>query len=118
MDFLCNVCGKQNTGVETFGREVQNCSGCLSTVRIRALVYALSMELFGAPLQLPDFPVLKGLRSFGMTDSESYASRLAEKFDYKNTFFDREPKLDITNINASEEGVFDLLISSEVFEHV
>jgi len=118
MDFLCNVCGKQNTGVEVFGREVQNCSGCLSTVRIRALVYALSLELYGTPLQLRDFPVLKGLRSLGMTDSDSYAKWLAEKFDYKNTFFDREPKLDITNINASDEGAFDLLISSEVFEHV
>jgi len=118
MDFICNVCGKQNTGVEEFAREVENCSGCLSTVRIRALVYALSLELFGTPLQLRDFPVLKGLRGLGMTDSESYARLLAEKFDYKNTFFDREPKLDITNISTSDEGAFDLLISSEVFEHV
>lgn len=118
MDFTCNVCGNHNTGVEDFGREVQNCAECLSTVRIRALVYAISEELFGTALPLRDFPVLKGLRSLGMTDSDSYAKKLGEKFDYKNTFFDREPKLDITRIDGLEENAFDLLISSEVFEHV
>ena len=118
MDFTCNVCGKLNTGVEDFGREVPNCAECLSTVRIRALVYALSQELFGTTLQLRDFPVLKGLRCVGMTDSDSYAKRLAVKFDYKNTFFDREPRLDITDSATLDEDAVDLLISSEVFEHV
>ena len=118
MDFTCNVCGNHNTGVEEFGREVQNCAECLSSVRIRALVYAVSQELFGTALPLRDFPVLKGLRCLGMTDSDSYAKRLAEKFDYKNTFFDREPKLDVTDIDGLDENTFDLLISSEVFEHV
>jgi SAM-dependent methyltransferase len=87
-------------------------------VRIRALIYALSQELFGAALQLRDFPVLKGLRILGLTDSECYANRLAEKFDYKNTYFDREPRLDIADITGQQEASFDLLIASEVFEHV
>lgn len=118
MDFICNVCGTRNNGVETFGREVPNCTGCLSTVRIRALLYAFSQELFGAPLLLRDFPVLKGLRGVGMTDSDSYARTLAEKFDYRNTFFDRDPRLDITELDARDESTLDFLISSEVFEHV
>lgn len=118
MDFICNVCGTHNTGVDTFGREVPNCTGCLSTVRIRALLYAFSLELFGAPLLLRDFPALKGLRGVGMTDSDSYAKILAEKFDYRNTFFDRDPRLDITELDARDEGTLDFLISSEVFEHV
>jgi SAM-dependent methyltransferase len=118
LDFICNVCGTHNTGVETFGREVPNCTGCLSTVRIRALLYAFSQELFGAPLLLRDFPALKGLRGVGMTDSDSYAKILAEKFDYRNTFFDRDPRLDITEFDARDEGTLDFLISSEVFEHV
>lgn len=118
MDFTCNVCGKQNTAVERFGREDQNCAECRSTVRIRALMYALSQELFGAPLQLRDFPVLKGLRTVGMTDSPCYANTLAEKFEYTNTFFDRAPRLDITAIESFPECTVDVLISSEVFEHV
>jgi len=118
LDFTCNVCGKLNTAVEDFGSEVPNCAECLSTVRIRALLYALSQELFGTPLQLRDFPVLKGLRCVGMTDSDSYAKTLAKKFDYKNTFFDRQPRLDITDSGAFDEDAVDVLISSEVFEHV
>jgi len=118
LDFVCNLCGTPNTGVEAFGREVENCSGCHSSVRTRALVYGLSMELFGTPLKLCDFPVLKGVRGLGMTDSESYARLLAEKFSYENTYFDQNPKLDITAPQGWEQGAYDFVISSEVFEHV
>jgi SAM-dependent methyltransferase len=76
------------------------------------------MELFGAALQVEDFPILKGLRVVGMTDPLSCAKLLAEKFDYKNTFYDHEPKLDITDITGQQEGSLDFLISSEVLEHV
>jgi hypothetical protein len=41
------------------------------------------------------FPVLKGIRGLGMSDSLDYAQTLAEKFDYPNTYYDREPKFDI-----------------------
>src|SRR5262249_10621202 len=39
-------------------------------------------------------------------------------FDYRNTFFDREPRFDIANPPPEEHGRYDFLISSEVFEHV
>jgi SAM-dependent methyltransferase len=77
-----------------------------------------SMELFGVPLILPDFPILKTLRGMGMTDLPAYADVLAEKFDYKNTLFDDEPKLDISNIAGMQAGALDFLTSTEVFEHV
>jgi SAM-dependent methyltransferase len=118
LDFTCNICGTSNTGVEDFRREVPNCSGCQSSVRIRSLVYAIALELFGVPLPLPDFPILKSLRGLGMTDSDSYAQYLRGRFDYRNTFYDREPRLDISNLNGAEEGTLDFLTSSEVFEHV
>jgi SAM-dependent methyltransferase len=118
LDFICNICGAVNTGVESFGREEENCSGCRSSVRMRSVIYALSRELFGTPLKLCDFPVLKGIRGLGMTDCESYARVLREKFSYENTFFDAPPKLDITDLDGREEGAYDFLISSEVFEHV
>jgi SAM-dependent methyltransferase len=118
LDFICNICGTQNIGVQRFGREVNTCSGCPSTIRTRSLLYMFSMELFGVPLILPDFPILKTLRGMGMTDLPAYADVLAEKFDYKNTFFDEEPKLDISNTAGMEAAALDFLISTEVFEHV
>ena len=118
MDFTCNICGTWNEGVEEFGREVQNCAGCKSSVRIRSLVYAVSVELFGVPIALPDFPTLKSLRGLGMTDSDSYAQFLQGRFDYRNTFYDREPRLDISDLQGEQEGTLDFLTSSEVFEHV
>jgi SAM-dependent methyltransferase len=55
-----------------------------------------------------------------MTDSESYAAALAEKFAYQNTYYHKEPKLDIStpDIPASLLQSTDFVISSEVFEHV
>ena len=53
-----------------------------------------------------------------MTDSDSYAQFLQGRFDYRNTFYDREPRLDISAPAAVEEASLDFLTSSEVFEHV
>jgi SAM-dependent methyltransferase len=86
-------------------------------VRTRGIVQALSMELFGINLPLPDFPRVKSIRGIGTSDSSQYANRLGEKFDYRNTFYDREPRFDIAQ-PVAEESVYDFLISSEVFEHV
>lgn len=76
------------------------------------------MELFGVNLAAPDFPRVKSLRGIGTSDENWYANRLAEKFDYRNTFYDREPRFDIANPPEEEFGKYDFLISSEVFEHV
>jgi SAM-dependent methyltransferase len=76
------------------------------------------MELFGVNLALPDFPRVRSIRGIGTSDPNQYASRLAEKLDYRNTFFNREPRFDIMNPAEEEIGKYDFLISSEVFEHV
>ena len=67
-----------------------------------------------------DFPHRKNLRGLGLTDWEGYSSALAEKFDYINTYFDQEPRLDIsaTEIPPERHSAYDFIISSEVFEHV
>jgi SAM-dependent methyltransferase len=87
-------------------------------VRLRGLLYALSMELFGTPLTLPDFPRIKSIRGLGTSDSNSYALMLGDRLDYRNTFFDREPRFDVTNPAREEFGKYDFITSSEVFEHV
>ena len=117
--FVCNVCGSSNEYAgAALSREAPGCKTCGSSLRTRGLLHALSMELFGTPLPLPDFPRVPSLRGLGTSDSNQYAGALAEKFDYRNTFFDREPRFDITQAPESESGRYDFLISSEVLEHV
>ncbi len=117
--FVCNICGRENRAPQSaFGRETSSCASCGSTVRTRAIVYMLARELFGMDIGLPDFPRLKSLRGIGISDSADYAERLAEKFDYRNTHYHKDPAFDITNVPESELGTYDFLIASEVFEHV
>jgi len=87
---------------------------------MRAIIRALSLELFGQNLVLSDFPVSPGITGLGMTDWEGYAAGLAEKFSYQNTYYHKEPKLDISNPEISDNLVAssDFIISSEVFEHI
>jgi hypothetical protein len=117
-EFECNICGAKNgLSAAPFEREKPSCTQCGSNVRTRGLLCALSTELFGLPLALHDFPHVKSLRGLGTTDSTQYAKRLAEVFDYRNTFFDREPRLDLS-AEPQEPGQYDFLVSSDVFEHV
>ena len=121
VDFTCNVCGGRNVGVplaHAENRECQSCRHCTASLRMRSLVYLLSMELFGRPMALPEFPVDKGIRGLGMSDWEGYARALAQKFDYTNTFYHQEPRLDIADIPEALAGRHRFLISSDVFEHI
>jgi SAM-dependent methyltransferase len=119
VEFTCNICGASNRCArEQLTREASTCAACGSNVRTRSLMWLLSMELFGTVLALPDLPRIKNLRGIGMTDWNEYARRLGEKFDYRNTFYNREPQFDITNPPPGDFGRYDFLISSEVFEHV
>jgi SAM-dependent methyltransferase len=119
IEFTCNLCGNSNKRrVGELRREQSSCLACGSTVRTRGVLRALSQELFGTNLTVPDFPQLKSLRGIGTSDEPQYASRLAEKFDYRNTFYDRPPRFDIAHPNEAECGQYDFMISSEVFEHV
>jgi SAM-dependent methyltransferase len=89
---------------------------------LRSLIALLSREIFGVELALPDFPVLKGIRGFGMSDPPELAQRLAEKFEYTNTFYHQEPRLDIADPSPEHllqhTGQYDFILTSEVLEHV
>ncbi|MGH8092749.1 MAG: methyltransferase domain-containing protein [Chthoniobacterales bacterium] len=59
------------------------------------------------------------MHGLGLTDSESYATPLAQKFHYQNTYFHQSPRLDIGgDLAPSQFESCDFLISSEIFEHV
>jgi SAM-dependent methyltransferase len=116
--FVCNICGRENTwSGEPFERERPSCGHCGSTLRTRALLAALSAELFGIPLSLLDFPRVKSFRGLGTSDSNQYADRLATVFDYRNTFYDRQPRFDLEG-PVEESNAYDFVLSSDVFEHV
>ena len=116
--FHCNLCGAPSEcALSDLTREAPTCAGCGSSVRVRSVIHLLSLALFGTSLCLDRFPVDKGVRGLGLSDWEPYALRLADRFDYTNTYFDREPRLDITSAGG-HEGDLDFLIASEVFEHV
>lgn len=116
MIFTCNICGVENE-VEKLATEPASC-GCGSNVRVRALIHLLSLELFGVSMMLTEFPRLKGIRGIGMTDKEGYASRLAEKFDYTNTHYDREPRLDVRESHPELAGAYDFILAADVLEHI
>jgi SAM-dependent methyltransferase len=117
--FSCNLCGGECPPLPpNTGREVETCPNCKSTVRLRGIAALLSQELFDAPLALTDFPMLKSVRAAGMSDPPELASRLAEIFNYTNTFYHQPPHLDITQPDESELGRYDFILSSEVMEHV
>ena len=115
--FTCNLCGTSNT-VEAIPWETPTCASCGSNVRMRTIIYMLALELFGEERLLPDFPRCADIKGFGMSDAQCYATLLAEKTDYTNTFYDRQPYLDITESHSDQHGTYDFILSSDVFEHV
>ena len=76
------------------------------------------MELFGRSVVLADFPKLKAIRGLGMSDQECYARLLQEKFDYTNTYYDREPRFDFTESHPSLYDAYDFILSADVIEHI
>jgi len=117
--FLCNICGTEcDRSREGISREGASCPVCNSPTRVRAVIALLSEELLGIPMALSEFPVLKGIRGIGMSDSPELAERLAQKLDYTNTFYHQAPRLDVVEPDPRDFGRYDFILSSEVMEHV
>ncbi len=114
--FICNVCNS-SCSAETLDRDIPSCGKCHSNVRFRWAVQALSTALFGRELPLKEFPRDRKIRGIGLSDWEPIAKVLSKRFDYKNTFFHREPRLDIMSPDAGA-GSYDFIIAADVFEHV
>lgn len=119
MYYRCNICGALNeTAPEHFGRETPDCTGCGSTLRMRAVIGLLGRHLFGSALAIGDFPSRRDLRGVGLSDWDEYARRLATPLSYTNTYYHQEPRLDITDVPDHLAGQHDFVISTDVFEHV
>lgn len=119
--FNCNVCSASNplpANDMHMGREGGHCSACGSTVRLRAMIRLLSLGLFGRALAINDFPPRPDVVGWGLSDWHGYGKRLAARLAYRNTFFHREPRVDIVVPPREALGTLDFLIASDVFEHV
>jgi SAM-dependent methyltransferase len=109
--FCCNICEEKNIWeTSNFHREISSCTRCGSTVRIREIAFQVSKVIGrnnynGKVIGLSDHPLI-----------ETYAAKL--NLDYKNTFFNEEPLLDISNPSVEFLETAGILISSDVLEHV
>ena len=120
VDFRCNICGNDcHAPLGQLQREIPSCSGCGSTVRMRSMIHLLTAELFGRSIALPDLSPREDITGIGLSDAEGYAAPLALKLSYTNTYFHKEPRLDIAaTIPADEAARYDFIIASDVFEHI
>lgn len=117
--FACNICGTAcRVPLSVMSRERASCYGCGSTVRYRSVVNALLTGLEITPVPLPHLSKRNDVVGIGMTDSDVYSRRLQRKFAYKNTYYHKEPRLDILNAESNGDGVADFIICSDVLEHV
>ena len=117
--FRCNLCGaKAHATMAALSRETPSCARCGSTVRFRSIAQLVVRELTGEDVPLPEVQPRRDLVGLGLSDAACYAAPLARAFDYRNTWFHTEPRLDITAIDPALRGRHDFVIASDVFEHV
>jgi SAM-dependent methyltransferase len=119
LGFVCNLCGAANVHTLTeLARETPTCTGCGSNVRFRAIACLVTREVLGRATILPGLRPRRRFTGLGLSDAEAYAGPLAAAFDYENTYFHTDPRLDITDIPEDRVGRYDFVIASDVFEHV
>ncbi len=115
----CGICGDQyELSTDVSSREGHLCESCGASGRSQAIAYCLSKYVFQKDKALSKLRPKKKIRIVGLSDGPAYAPILAEKCDYTNTFYHREPYLDITKPPSIYQNAFDALISADVFEHV
>lgn len=119
LTFRCNVCGALNElPASHIDREAGNCLHCGACVRFRSMMAVLTERLLGRVISLDALEPNAGIRGIGMSDAHCYATRLADKWTYTNTYYHQAPLLDISKGCGEWAGQCDFVISSDVFEHV
>jgi SAM-dependent methyltransferase len=118
--FTCNICGGISVSPLNLvkNREAPSCTSCGSNRRFRSIIYVLLKELTGRESKLVEIEEQKQLSGMGLSDANVYAAGLSKKFDYTNTYYHKEPQLDITSVKPDRHESVDFIISSDVFEHI
>jgi SAM-dependent methyltransferase len=118
--FQCNVCSSRcAVRVSLLQRELGHCVVCDASMRYRSVIHHLSVGLFGTSLPIDEFPAeALSLSGIGMSDSDKYARVLATRLRYTNTYYHKEPRLDILSPRPEHRAAYDFVITSDVLEHV
>jgi SAM-dependent methyltransferase len=116
--FTCNLCGAAGiASTRGWHRDTATCRGCGSAARFRGLAGVIGLELFGSGEPLHALPARPGLTGVGMSDPLPLAALLGRRMAYANTYYHCEPRLDVC-APADHAGRYDLVVCSEVLEHV
>jgi SAM-dependent methyltransferase len=118
--FLCNVCGTSNyLPRRRLTREDGHCANCGCWGRLRAMMYAVTARFSPDEVVLARMKPRKDIRGIGCSDW-GYVDLMAEKFDYVNTFYDHEPRLDLCNVDWGRysPGSIDFITCTDVLEHI
>lgn len=120
LKFRCNICSNEvRCPVEiVMSREAPSCYRCGSSLRFRSVIAALTERLTGKAAPLSEVMPDRSIVGLGLSDSLVYADRLERLFNYTNSFYHKEPRVDIARLDSSHEGRYDFVISTDVFEHV
>jgi hypothetical protein len=117
MSFICNINGKRFDLVEN-EKSRESCVRFGYNSRFRAICYVLSKLLFNEVKIMASIEKNKMVKGIGMSDS-GWASICEDKFNYINTFYHKEPFLDIYDPDhVNNYKNLDFIISSDVFEHI
>ena len=121
----CNLCGWQGKFLNPNGdREGLHCGNCGSSSRSRAVVYVLG-TLYGVQGQpLFSWPARREVSILESSARGMMPLMLHDKFDYRPTEYDADRiaagddrYADFQDLSMGE-GSFDIVIASDVFEHV
>jgi hypothetical protein len=116
----CAVCGHPvDIDKGPLHRELQTCADCGSCPRFCGLALGVQKLVHDGPWERPlcDLADLRAVIAIGISDDDRLARVFEEKFSYTNTFFHKEPHLDICSKESCSGYRADLIICSDVIEH-
>jgi SAM-dependent methyltransferase len=123
----CNICGWEGTFLHPeLSREGNLCGNCSASSRHRMVIYALAAVFGLEDTPMYAWPNARQIRILESSARGSYPSILGDKFDYYGTEYDpgkiaqgTDPRsyADFQKLHY-EDGSFDVVIASDVFEHV
>lgn len=127
MDPLCNICGHQGPFINPDrGKEGWHCTNCSSSSRNRLVTYTLgkALGLDTRPAYL--WPSMKHLKLLEPSPRGPQTVFFRDKFDYVDPEYDSneieagappEKYADVQDLKFPD-GSFDIVVCSDVFEHV
>lgn len=118
-DAVCPLCATPYSYPENAQtRGLKLCPGCGATGRSAAIVHYVCRAIYGNDTPLLKQRKRRSARVIGLSDSQVYAKPFSKYFNYTNTYYHQDPKLDIRDPAPQYRNCADVVINSEVFEHV